>query len=49
MAVLLQILPMDVILVATRAGLELDYVITEVGFGADLGAEKRNIKAGKPI
>ena len=35
--------------VATRAGLELgDYVITEAGFGADLGAEKfLNIKCRK--
>ena len=36
-------------IVATRAGLELgDYVITEAGFGADLGAEKfLNIKCRK--
>jgi formate--tetrahydrofolate ligase len=37
-----QILLMDVTpVIATKAGLKLaDYVVTEAGFGADLGAEK---------
>ncbi len=42
MVVLLQILHMGCnSVIATKTGLKLaDYVVTEAGFGADLGAEK---------